>query len=341
MWSGWILNSQEETWLSEIHSKAASKIEESLKSSTYCSNPFNLLRWAYAYEGDINLATRKFVRSLRIREIIDLDNIECFDETDGIDEAADEYAPLNIFGRISQEDNRVLLLEQSGKFDLQTMMKTIRSTAFMLNRFRSMEKVMKKINEQEQKDRKMSSAVMIIDLEGLSFQSNLISFISGPYRILWGTLIEQYPYLISQIFIVNPPTFMSVLWNACSAFIPTEYRKKIQLLSGDLRNQLSASIPQESLPFVYGGIQQDLQIKSPKPCIIQIPKAELSLDEMLLDEVIIPAGGFVVHTFKLEEDEKIDFFMKHDQEFTMNIFYHKDKKRITKLETDLEEMEER
>uniref|UniRef100_A0A914QQI9 CRAL-TRIO domain-containing protein n=1 Tax=Panagrolaimus davidi TaxID=227884 RepID=A0A914QQI9_9BILA len=278
----------------------------------------------------------------RIREILDLDNIECFDETDGIDEAADDYAPLNIFGRISQEDNRILLLEQSGKYDLQTMMKTIRSTAFMLNRFRSMEKVMKKINEQEFKDRKMSSAVMVIDLEGLNFQSNLISFISGPYRILWGTLIEQYPYLISQIFIVNTPTFMSVLWNACSAFIPTEYRKKIQLLGGgEWRNQLSKSIPPKSLPLSYGGSRQDLLIKSPKPCIIQIPKAELSLDEMLLDEVIIPAGGFVVHTFKLEADEKIEFFMKHDQEFTMNIFYHKEKKRITKLETDLEEMEER
>jgi hypothetical protein len=41
---------------------------------------------------------------------------------------------------------------------------------------------------------------------------------------MWGTLIEQYPYLISKILVINSPTFMNVLWTACSAFIPTEYR---------------------------------------------------------------------------------------------------------------------
>lgn len=74
--------------------------------------------------------------------------------------------------------------------------------------------------------------------------------------------------------------------------------------------------------------------------MIATPKAELSLDEMLLDEVIIPAGGFVVHTFRLVEDEKVEFFMKHDQEFTMNIFFHQDKRQINELETDLEDLEE-
>lgn len=41
---------------------------------------------------------------------------------------------------------------------------------------------------------------------------------------MWGTLIEQYPHLISQIFVINTPAFMNLLWNACSSFIPAEYR---------------------------------------------------------------------------------------------------------------------
>lgn len=220
----WKLNEQEVKWLKALRLNCSTKIEESERISTYCQNPFNLLRWIYAYEGDEELASAKLSRHLRIREILDLDNIECFDESDGIDDEADNYAPWNVLGRISDEDSRVLIIEQSGKFDLQKMMTTIRVTPFMLNRFKNMEKVLSMMNTQEKMDRKMTSAFMIIDLEGLSFQSNLISFISGPYRILWGTLIEQYPYLISQILIINSPTFMSVLWNACSTFIPAEYR---------------------------------------------------------------------------------------------------------------------
>lgn len=109
----------------------------------------------------------------------------------------------NVGFQISLDDNRVLLLEQSGKFDLQTMMKTIRVTAFMLNRFRSMEKVLKRINEEERKDRKMSSAVMIIDLEGLSFQSNLISFISGNLQreeilLVLNLISRTLPYFVGH-----------------------------------------------------------------------------------------------------------------------------------------------
>lgn len=73
----------------------------------------------------------------------------------------------------------MLLLERSGKYDLQEMLKHVRTSAFLLNRFRLMERISTKIQENERRTGKMSSAVLIIDLEGLSFQANLIGFISG------------------------------------------------------------------------------------------------------------------------------------------------------------------
>lgn len=41
---------------------------------------------------------------------------------------------------------------------------------------------------------------------------------------MWGTLMEQYPFMFSKFIIVNAPTFMNVIWGACSSFIPQEYR---------------------------------------------------------------------------------------------------------------------
>uniref|UniRef100_A0AC34QJT8 CRAL-TRIO domain-containing protein n=1 Tax=Panagrolaimus sp. JU765 TaxID=591449 RepID=A0AC34QJT8_9BILA len=323
----WQLSAQESIWLANLRQQCAAQIAASEKVSDYCENPFNLLRWVHAYEGDEELAAKKLSRHLRIREILRLDETECWD-SDIVDHEADNYAPWNILGKISEEDRRILVIEQSGRFDLQTMMKSIRTTPFMRNRFRNMESVLSQIGLEEKIDKKMKSAVFVIDLEGLSFQPNLISFISGSYRILWGTLIEQYPFLISQILIVNPPAFMSVLWNACSAFIPAEYRKKIKLLGNDWRNEILSFLPASSLPEQYSGILSDQLIKPPTTCQIPIPRVELALDTLLLDSLVVPAGGFVVQTFLLAEHEQLEFFMKHEQEFTMNIFFHKERRQI-------------
>lgn len=68
-----------------------------------------------------------------------------------------------------------------------------------------------------------------------------------------------------------------------------------------------------------------------------MPSFVAQLDAMSLDTVIVPAGNFfnekiflnnlrilgnfIVHTFYLKESELLEFYMKHDQEFTMNIFF--------------------
>lgn len=90
---------------------------------------------------------------------------------------------------------------------------------------------------------------------------------------------------------------------------------------------------------MYGGALPDSVIRLPTPCEIPIPKAELAFDEVLLESVIVPAGGIVVHVFHFQENEEVEFFMKHEQEFTMNIFYDEQKKEIQKI-GDSEDMME-
>lgn len=62
-------------------------------------------------------------------------------------------------------------------------MQTIRTSAFMMNRFRVMERVLGSINVLEETSGILSSAVLIIDLEGLVLHSGLISFISGKFYL--------------------------------------------------------------------------------------------------------------------------------------------------------------
>lgn len=58
-------------------------------------------------------------------------------------------------------------------------MLTVRTSAFMMNRFRLMERILRQIRLSEIRTGKPSSAVLVIDLQGLKFQSSLVSFISG------------------------------------------------------------------------------------------------------------------------------------------------------------------
>lgn len=132
-----------------------------------------------------------------------------------------------------------VFLEQSGGFDLDAMMTKIRAHSFILNYFRKMERILGRIRNVERESGRMSGAILIIDLHGLKFQTNLVGFLSGisafslrspsflhlgTYRIFWGTLMEQYAYIFRKFIIVNAPTFMNLLWSACAGFIPTEYK---------------------------------------------------------------------------------------------------------------------
>jgi hypothetical protein len=51
--------------------------------------------------------------------------------------------------------------------------------------------------------------------------------LAGAYRIMWGTLMEQYPSLLSAIIVLNCPTSVSALWAACAPFVG-EYRHRVR-----------------------------------------------------------------------------------------------------------------
>lgn len=134
--------------------------------------------------------------------------------------------------------------------------------------------------------------------------------------------MEQYAFIFKKFLIVNAPSFMGLLWSACSAFVPSEYREKIHLLntSNDDYSKLHEHVNPHILPPEYGGYGQ-FQIQKPTEC--NVPKV---LENTQLDTVHVSAGKSMVQTYYLLEDQELQCYLLNSQEFTLNIFYSPDKK---------------
>uniref|UniRef100_A0A0N5AJJ1 CRAL-TRIO domain-containing protein n=1 Tax=Syphacia muris TaxID=451379 RepID=A0A0N5AJJ1_9BILA len=189
-------------------------------SNSYCT-PFNVLRWIRAYKSTVEGA-KNLKRHLRVRKIKNLDKL--LESSDEYDKTISKHFPIHIIGRNKRDDNKVLVCEPSGRIDVYHLLNLQQMTPFMTNRFRVMEKILKKINELEAETKQISGGILLIDLIDIELQPSLINILKGPYRIMWGTLFDQYPEIFSQILIINAPVFMNILWNACSSFIDNEIR---------------------------------------------------------------------------------------------------------------------
>uniref|UniRef100_A0A0N4Z5V9 CRAL-TRIO domain-containing protein n=1 Tax=Parastrongyloides trichosuri TaxID=131310 RepID=A0A0N4Z5V9_PARTI len=330
----------EKDWEAINKVKAFSGVDD----TTGYSTPFNILRWIYAYEYNLEEAATRYKRHLNMRKILGLDKI--FDNDycqSNIDEEADKYAPLTIMDNtVSEEDNRILVIERTGMFDLTRMMDNMKTTPFIMNRFRLMEIMMKKMMEIEKKTGRMSGCLLLFDMKGLKFHSNLISILTGPYRIMWGTLIEQYPYFYTKMVVVNAPKFINLLYTACAAFVPQEYRNRMNILGDNWKETIIDHISPDSLPTYYGGTIEDPQGCPLCSNIVTIPDSsffdnpyDIKVDKQeigRMKEYSIPAGGILSLSYKLEEGDLLEFYIYQTQEFTFDCIYTNEKIKIEKKE---------
>jgi hypothetical protein len=75
---------------------------------------------------------------------------------------------------------------------------------------------------------------------------------------MWGTLVEQYPSILSSILVINCPPSISVLWSACASFLGDEYRQRVHLLGKDWQQRIVqlGLLQPEAMPIEhYGGLR--------------------------------------------------------------------------------------
>ncbi|PAV72992.1 hypothetical protein WR25_02822 [Diploscapter pachys] len=261
---------------------------------SYCQHEDNLHRWLVAYERDVDKAAAALKRHLNIRQIMEIEKLA--DGDIEIEEQVEKYAPMTILGRNHPDDNKIVIFEQSGKIDIGGLVDNLQMTSFMQAKFRLMEKLHRRVVEEEKRHDQMGGAVLIMDLEGIEFSTKLLSMLTGPYRIMWGTLFDQYPQIIQQIIIVNAPSFVNVLHTACSPFLPNDYKSKIHISSSSARNYLPTVIHASCLPEELGGYAK-MTLSIDDECELAVPLCEPirpipkpKVREVQLDSVTVPAG---------------------------------------------------
>lgn len=96
-----------------------------------------------------------------------------------MNEICSVYSPISIVGRNKINDNKIVIFELSERIDIRNIIADIQATPFMNNRFRIMERIFQKINKNEKEIRKMSSAILIIDLKCFYLNPDLINILKG------------------------------------------------------------------------------------------------------------------------------------------------------------------
>ncbi|KJH48357.1 hypothetical protein DICVIV_05533 [Dictyocaulus viviparus] len=101
-----------------------------------------------------------------------------------------------------------------------------------------------------------------------------------------------------QIIVINAPKFINLLYHTCIPFIPSDYKKKITISSGDARETLLEHIDECCLPLELGGScdmkssgEYEIYLPIQQP-LYPYPKS-LPID-LTLEELTIPAGNAYV-----------------------------------------------
>ncbi|KAJ1374087.1 hypothetical protein KIN20_036682 [Parelaphostrongylus tenuis] len=304
-----------------------------LLTSNYGSD-YNLLRWAQGYDFDLEEASAQLRRHLKFRKFYDLDNADKIAEHDILK----KYFPIGLVGETGKE-NTLLMIECAGRIDFVGILKSVQMSDFLIQRFRLQEKMLAAMNQLEEKTEKQASVIYILDLDGLKFDTSLLSIVTGPYRILWVSVYTNYPEWLSQMLIVNAPPFISLLWKAIAPFIPERTRNKVKICrtNSDWKSLLQKYAKAENIPAYWGGKLVDSNGDGMCRDRLNIPfdpipqelywtpnKSAPGRDD--LSCVVIPVGKMKIVTFVLYDHEPTYAVINRfcDRTYGMSIWYSAD-----------------
>uniref|UniRef100_A0A1I7ZNI2 CRAL-TRIO domain-containing protein n=1 Tax=Steinernema glaseri TaxID=37863 RepID=A0A1I7ZNI2_9BILA len=295
---------------------------------------YNLLRWAQGYNHNHEEALEHLVRHLKFRRYYDLDNIQDR-KSDAI---LEKYFPLGLVGPTGK-DNKLLVIECAGRIDLQGILLSVQLNTFLTQRLRFQERMLSEINRMECDNGSQSSVTYILDLEGLKFDSKLLSVVTGPYRILWASVYSNYPEWIDEMLIVNAPNFMAILWKAVAPLLPERTRNKVKIFTGssDWKTEVLKRCTPDNVPVHWGGTKVDKNgdpkcheiLNIPNDLIpktlywVPTPEAPKIAE---LTKVVIPSGGNHVVRFRVPfSDGSISIAINRFAERTYSMaVYHSD-----------------
>jgi len=112
-------------------------------------------------------------------------------------------------------------------------------------------KTLRKIHEEE-KNNTYAGVVYVQDLASLTM-SHLSRANYHMFQVFSTFDAANYPETLRRVFMINAPSIFTMAWKVAKNFVDPNTIKKIVILGNDFQKELSAVIPPESVPKVYGG----------------------------------------------------------------------------------------
>uniref|UniRef100_A0A0M3IKZ1 CRAL-TRIO domain-containing protein n=1 Tax=Ascaris lumbricoides TaxID=6252 RepID=A0A0M3IKZ1_ASCLU len=320
---------------------------------------YNILRWAQGlyieiilllqgYGFNLEEALLHLTRHLKFRLFFDLDNVDKIKDN----KILKQYFPLGLVGKTGK-NNHLLVVECAGRIDLFGILRSVQMSAFVYQRFKFQEMMLHEINRMEALNKVQCSSIYILDLDGLKLDTDLLSIVTGPYRLLWVLVYTNYPEWIDRLVIVNAPTYVSVLWKAITPLLPERTRNKVRFATTleDTIRELQKCCDMKYVPKHWGG---DLIDSNGDPMCRDrisiptdsIPKElywkpnDISPPYNQLDAIVISAGSWKLLTIKLGPCDRKPFLALNrysERAYSMAVYHSADENAI---DQSIDEMRE-
>ncbi|KAM7541652.1 hypothetical protein Aperf_G00000030148 [Anoplocephala perfoliata] len=223
-----------------------------LKDEKLGKDPY-VARWLKARNWDVDKAEKMFRLNLEWRSENKLDDLLT---SFIMPEVIEKYFPGGICGQ--DKFGRPAFICPAGTIDVFGLMRSVSKTQLALSRYYLMEKFTNEVlpAQARKMGKPIDQLVVVFDLQHVN------------RRLLWrpwlnfflemaSTFEINYPELMAACFVLNAPSFFSMIYSLLKPLLSKETQDKIHILGSNYHDELLKLFNPEGLPAHYGGTMRD------------------------------------------------------------------------------------
>lgn len=244
--------------------------------------PWVLLTLLAARRFDLQKSEEMIRKYMEFRKQQDLDNILSWQPS----EVIQRYDTGGLSGY--DYEGCPVWIDIIGTMDPKGLLLSAPKQELIRKRVKILEMLLHECELQSQKlGKKIETMVMVFDMEGLSLR-HLWKPAVEVYQQFFAILEANYPETVKNLIVIRAPMLFPVVFNLIKSFMSEDTRKKILILGGNWKQDLTKIMSPDQLPMEFGGTMTDPD-GNPK-CLNKISY-----------------GGFVPKSYYLQNQVKVQY----------------------------------
>uniref|UniRef100_A0A6B2LAN7 CRAL-TRIO domain-containing protein n=1 Tax=Arcella intermedia TaxID=1963864 RepID=A0A6B2LAN7_9EUKA len=213
---------------------------------------FYLSRWLVARQWNLEEATKMYKSSMQWRKEMNVDSIakNLPKEESQLFEEYTNYWPSGFIGETL--DGWTLYFEKIGCVDPSSVITHTTKEFRIKYNIWKMENLEKRRRKIEKKLGKTAGTTMVVDLSGIGWGHTSTASLEV-FQSVSAINKLNYPETLRKSFIINAPSFFSMIWNLVSKWMDPTTKDKTVVLGGDYMNNLLEYMDISCIPSNLGG----------------------------------------------------------------------------------------